>query len=143
MAKKFKFSLESVLNLKNHRAKEAKDLLQQAANIRTKKEQTISENQEYLKSISNTGNRMSLQELQDLHYHKESVKHIIIKLEKEKSQIVEIENLRRDKLSDAMKEEKILTKLKDNKILKYKDELKKEENSILDEIASRTSGGKD
>lgn len=143
MAKKFKFSLESVLNLKNYRTNEAKDLLQQAAVIRIKKEQTISENQEYLKSIGNTGNKMSLQELQDLHYHKESVKRNIKKLEKEKSQIVEIENLRRDKLSDAMKEEKILTKLKDKKILKYNDELKKEENLILDEIASRTSGGKD
>ena len=45
-------------------------------------------------------------ELQTQIHHKEFVDSEIVKLEKEKQQILEIENLRRLKLTKAMKDEK-------------------------------------
>lgn len=142
MAKKFKFKLESVLNLKNQNTNEAKDMLSQAVSVRVKKEQIISDKKEYLKDLSSNHKKLNLQDIQVLHYHKQSVESNIKKLEKERNQIIEIEDMRRSKLTDAMKEEKTLQKLKSKKKTEYKETLKKEENIFLDEIATRNSGGK-
>lgn len=144
MAKKFNFKLESVLNLKNYKTKEAEDSLVQAVTIRQKKEVTIISQNNYLREINSTlKNKMSLQDIQTLHYHKKSVENDIKKLENEKNKILEIENLRRKNLSEAMKEEKVLEKLKDKKFNQYKEDLKKEENEFMDEIASRTKNDGD
>jgi flagellar FliJ protein len=143
MAKKFKFKLEAVLNLKNQNTNEAKDMLSQAVNVRVNKETAISDNKEYLKELSSQNKKMSLQDMQTLHYHKQSVESNIKKLEHEKNQIIEIEDMRRGKLSDAMKEEKILQKLKSRKLTSHNETIKKEEEHFMDEIASRNTRGKD
>ena len=57
-----------------------------------------------------------------------------------KKEIKEIEDLKRVKLNEAMKEEKILVKLKDKKKIEYDYDVRKEEKKILDEIALSRHG---
>jgi len=67
--------------------------------------------------------------------HENAVKEEIIKLEKEKEQLLEIESLKRDKLTVAMKEEKILEKLKEKKLIIHNEDASKEEMKVLDDLA--------
>ena len=135
MAKKFSFRLEPILKIKNYKASLAKDTLNQVIATRIRKEEEINHKNGYLDNLVNqktvSTNAMMIQ----AHYHhKNYVKEEIKKLEKEKFQILEIENLRRIELTEAMKEEKILEKLKEKKQAIHKFEVDKEEMNNLDEI---------
>jgi flagellar export protein FliJ len=136
MAKAFKFRLEPFLTLKSHKVREAKESLNLVLNLRLKKEQEIEEKESYLKELlSPKKGKSSASELQAEFYHKNLITEEIQNLEKEKQQLLEIEAIRRRKLSEAMKEEKTLEKLKEKKKEAYNEELIKEETKILDEVA--------
>ncbi|MCX7736429.1 MAG: flagellar FliJ family protein [Candidatus Kapabacteria bacterium] len=137
MAKKFNFRLEKVLNLKSQKVLELKEALNLVVVSRLAKEKEIDKNQNYLNNLlySNKG-VLPASSLQTSWSHKTYIQDTIKKLRMERDQLIEIENLRRQKLVEAMKEEKILLKLKDKKQLQHKEELSKEEIKILDEIAN-------
>lgn len=138
MAKKFNFRLDPLLKLRNQKVSEAKDLLYQAVNIRIKKDDEITRQNDYLNDLKIANkSTMKLAEIQTLHYHQEYVQKNIENLNKEKEQLLEIEDLRRVKLSESMKEEKVLENLKEKKKNEHNELLKKEENVILDEIGLR------
>ncbi|MFN3270592.1 MAG: flagellar FliJ family protein, partial [Candidatus Kapaibacteriota bacterium] len=74
-------------------------------------------------------------EIQALNYHKEYVREEIRELKEQLARIVEIENILRMRLVEAMKEEKVLQKLKEKEFDAYKVALNKEETKLLDEIS--------
>ena len=66
----------------------------------------------------------------------------IVQIKNEITKIIEIENLKRKELQEAMKEEKILEKLKEKKRDEFKFEMSKEEDLALDEISIVAFGKK-
>ncbi|MDQ1265960.1 MAG: Flagellar FliJ protein [Bacteroidota bacterium] len=136
MAKKFVFALESVLKLRSHKVEEAKDSLNRILGLRLKKESDIADKEEYMKQLLQKKPASSgVKEMQAQWYHKIYVEDEIRVMEREKEQLIEIENVRRVELSEAMKEEKILLKLREKKEVQHQDEIKREETIFLDEIA--------
>jgi flagellar export protein FliJ len=136
MAKKFNFRLESVLNLKSSRVQKAKDDLNQILNLKYNKEKQIEEMQVYFQELlTMKKGHCSIDEFQANYHHKNYIKGELANLEKQKRELVEIENLRRIALVEAMKEENILIKLKEKKKIIYNQELEKEDTKTLDEIA--------
>ena len=138
MAKKFRFRLETVLKLRTEAVEEAKNLLNVALRYRYEKEKEIEElknqKQNQLEKQMNVNQAQDFQMLKD---HITSLDKQIEKKEIEKQKLIEIENARRIRLNEAMKEEKIILKLKEKKIQEHKAELLKEETNFLDEIASQ------
>jgi flagellar export protein FliJ len=144
MAKRFNFRLEPILRLRTHIVNQAKEELTHVVNQRTAKEMQIEEREKYFENIIKSGIKStSASELQALYSHQDFVRSEIEKLEDEKSQLLEIEDYKRGKLTEAMKKEKILEKLKEKKKIIYNEEISKEETKTLDEIASKEHHQKD
>lgn len=136
MAKKFNFRLEPLLKLKTYKVNQAKDSLASALRVRYEKERLISENRASRDEVNKIKSRkLKASDIQDMIFHRNFLDREHERLNKEKSQIVEIENYRRGKLTEAMKEEKVLEKLKEKKKEIYKEELLKEETLFMDEIS--------
>ena len=136
MAKKFSFRLDPVLKLRSHKVNQAKVELGHIVGLRTAKEKEIEEQEEYFdKLLTSEIKSTSASELQAMTSHKAFVEDEIKKLHNENEQLKELEDFRRNKLSNAMKDEKVLEKLKDKKQTIHKEELQKEETQTLDEIA--------
>lgn len=137
MAKKFIFRLESVLNLRSHKVNEALEGLRSVVAVRLDKERELDERTEYYKSLNiiGDGHRIQVSEIQARFHHSNLVKEELINLDKEKKELLEIEEFRRQALSEAMKEEKILEKLKLKKHEVYLKDLLDEENKAIDALA--------
>ncbi len=135
MAKKFNFRYESILKLRTEKVTQAQESLNQVVKVRIEKEKTIENYKIYKDNLHITTDKSTkASDLQYSFYHKQAIDNEIKKLESEKLQIVEIEKLRRNKLTLAMKDEKVMEKLKDKKNEKYIEEMKLEEGKFLDEI---------
>jgi flagellar FliJ protein len=135
MAKKFNFKLESVLKFRADKVNQAMDALNQVVKIRLEKEKMILDTIQLKLDIANQiKSKVKASELQAKNNHLIFLDDEIKKLEHEKKQIVEIENLRRIKLTNAMKDEKVIEKLKEKQLDNYKEDLKKEESIFLDEL---------
>ncbi len=134
--KKFSFRLDPVLRLREHKVREEKEAFGQAVSSRLSKEEQIRLKKEYqgkilkMKAISGKA-----ENIQAIYHHSIFIKDEIKMLEHERSQLIEIESARRIKLTEAMKNEKIITKLKEKKKDDYNIENNREETSNLDEIA--------
>lgn len=137
MAKKFQFSLDPVLKLRNQNRKVAEDLLNKAVSIRIQKDEMISFKSEYQKSIldSKKGSTKAA-DLQSKIYHRDHVQKEIENLQQEKIKILEIEDFRRNKLNQAMQQEKVISNLKEKKVIEHKNEIAKEETAQMDEIST-------
>jgi flagellar export protein FliJ len=141
MAKKFSFRLEPLLNLRAHKVKEAKEELVKVVHQRTTKEQEISNQNEYFNTLHKSkSGRVNVTELQAKFHHKNFVKEEIVKLDGQREQLLEIEDLRRRKLTEAMKEQKILDKLKEKQKIAHSAETEKDAVKIMDEIAISRHG---
>lgn len=136
MAKKFVYRLESLLNLKSFKVKEIEESIQKVLYYRYQTESEIQKNEEYLASLNGQKNgSFKVIEIQALNYHKEYIKDEIRELRAQLTRIIEIENILRMRLVEAMKEEKVLQKLKEKEFDAYKTALNKEETKFLDEIS--------
>lgn len=141
MAKKFTFRLEPLLNLRSHKVKEAKEELVKVVNKRTSKESEISEQNEYFNGLMKSKKgKIPVAELQADYHHKSFVKDEIGKLENQKEQLLEIEEVKRLRLTEAMKDEKILQKLKEKQKQYHAEEVEKESVKQMDEIAISRHG---
>lgn len=135
MAKKFDFRYESILKLRAEKVTQAQESLNQAVKVRLDKEKSIEDYKNYKSNINITEEKSTkAADLQNKIYHKQHIENEIKKLEKEKEQILEIEKLRRSKLTVAMKDEKVMEKLKDKKLQQHSDDIKLEESKFFDEI---------
>ncbi|MCX7907893.1 MAG: flagellar FliJ family protein [Ignavibacteria bacterium] len=136
MAKKFIYRLESLLNLKSFKVKEIEESIQKVLYYKIQTENEINRNEEYLASLNGHKNgSFKVIEIQALNYHKDCVKEEIRELREQLSRIIEIENILRMRLVEAMKEEKVLQKLKEKEFENYKFAINKEETKLLDEIS--------
>ncbi len=136
MAKKFSFRLEKVLNLRTQKVDELKEELNRILVLRYQKDREIEERELYLMRLLHAKKGLIKASEGQTHYnHINYVKEEIEVLKKEKEKIIEIENISRQKLIEAMKEEKILEKLKEKKKFIHIEEIRKEEVKVLDEVA--------
>lgn len=146
MAKKFEFRLETILRLRTHKAQAAKEDLQKAVGARTLKEQEIEDTTNYLLGLRNAGyGLVKSDELRAMDDHKRHVERTIEEMKKELTRLLEIEAAKRIVLNNAMREQKIMEKLKEKKFETYRFELNKEESQTLDAIgiaryAARSKG---
>ncbi len=137
MAKKFDFRLDSVLRLNTHKVKIAEESLMEIVNIRTAKERREEELTLYLAGLrAREFKSANAGELQAHYYHIASIETQVKELRKEIGQILELENLKRMKLTEAMKEERIMEKLKEKKYEEYVRENEADDIKNLNEIAS-------
>ncbi|MBX3043847.1 MAG: flagellar FliJ family protein [Candidatus Kapabacteria bacterium] len=135
MAKKFNFKLESVLKYRADKVNQATESLNQIVKIRNEKEQEIQQNEEKKQVLFGTQKgKIKAADLQNKNNHINFLNDEIERLNEEKKQVLEIENLRRKKLTSAMKDEKVIDKLKDKQKLAHDQNQKKEEGAFLDEI---------
>lgn len=138
MAKRFTFRLDPLLKLRSHKSSEAKEALNHVLRAKIEKEMIISEKTNYYQDFVRIGVKpKTAADFQAYYHHKNFVREEIDKLENDKIQIIEIENYRRAKLSEAMQAEKIIDKLKEKKIIAHREESDREERQFLDEIAIR------
>lgn len=136
MGKKFEFRLEKILNLRAQKVTQEKLALGRIQSLRLNKEQeaqTQNDYQDELKKIKHDKGQASM--LQAYHHHRTFVQEEIKKLEDEIDQLKEIEELRRVRLTEAMKDEKILEKLKEKRKYDHEEDSKHEEVQVLDEIS--------
>lgn len=140
MAKKFRFSLESLLQLRTYTADTKKTALAEVVRMREEKEQEIEKKKQYLTELASVGfgKNMLAGAMQAVHDHREYVKAEIEKLHRRRDQIIEIEKLKRKEFSDAMKDVKVLEKLKDKHHEQFIAEIAREERQFLDEVAQRS-----
>lgn len=144
MAKKFEYKLQSVLNLRTHKVSEAKESLNIAVKSRIEKEQEIQYHDKIRKELLNQkANSGKILEYQAKYYHIMHLEYQIDQFENDKVQLLEIEKLRRGNLTNAMKNEKVLVKLKEKKHLVHKYEQEKEEVKFFDEIAMKKTSFED
>ncbi|MFA7326254.1 MAG: flagellar FliJ family protein [Candidatus Kapaibacterium sp.] len=138
MAKKFNFKLDTVLRLRSDKTEEAKTELQLIIRKRIEKEQLIEEQFAKLSNHNRTrSEHKKLEEIQAFYYHKEFINEEIKKLKMELDNLLDIENLKRNKYNEALKEEKILLKLKEKKKSEFIAEIEHKEQLEIDEIAIR------
>ncbi|MGQ9819220.1 MAG: flagellar export protein FliJ [Candidatus Kapaibacteriales bacterium] len=136
MAKKFKYRLESLLNLKAQKVKEIEEAIAKILYFRKESEEEIAEQEEYLRNFIQTKNGVTTAlEIQTRQHHREFIEEEISRLRKHLERIIEIEMIFRQRLVEAMKEEKVFEKLKERKFNEYNEEVKREETKILDEIS--------
>lgn len=144
MAKKFQFRLEPVLKLRTHKVNEAKEELRQVVDLRVRKERSIAEREDYFNQLLRNRNlSCKAWDLQADSNHRNYIKEEIEKLKKEKNQLLEIEGYKKEKLTNAMKQEKILEKLKEKKHEVFNETLQKDEMKVIDEIAINRNSKKD
>lgn len=138
MAKKFNFKLDTVLRLRSDKTEEAKTELQLIIRKRIEKETLIEE--EYTRLANHNTTRSlhkKLEEIQAFYYHKEFINQEIKKLKMELDNLLDIESLKRIKYNEALKEEKVLLKLKEKKKSEFIAEIEHKEQLELDDIAIR------
>ena len=135
--KKFAFSLQKILDLKKFSEEQAKIALAQAIaeSDRIKAElKTIAE-----KRVESNNQRSFCKNVQDLVI----IENYINRLDAEKEQLLQdlaaaelVVEEKRKLMYEAMKERKVLTKLKDKKKAEYRKLANQEEAAVLDDIAN-------
>lgn len=135
MAKKFNFKLDPVLKLRTYRVKEAKEDLGKTVSKRVSTETEIQNKRDYLDTfIKSKKGRQAASELQNQWNHKEFVENQIEKLNREREELLKLEDKKRIVLENAMKKEKAIEKLKEKRKSDYHESIYKEETKELDEI---------
>lgn len=142
MAKKFKFKLESFLKLKSFNVTKAEDALNKILILKYEKEVEIVSLYDEISELNNNPKKQTIIDLQSRFHRKIFLEDRIIQIKYEITKIVEIENFKRKELQEAMKDEKILEKLKEKKQVEFKFETGKEEDLALDEISIVAFGKK-
>lgn len=140
MAKKFRFRLEQVLDLRKNEANEARLRFSEAEGARIRKEEEIVELRQYYDATvaKSRQEKTSVQLLESQWYHVRAIQSQITMLERERVQLVEIEEVKRRELAEAMTKQRVLEKLKDNKREQYNRQVDLEEQKFMDDIAQRT-----
>jgi flagellar export protein FliJ len=95
-----------------------------------------------ISELNNNPKKQTIIDLQSRFHRKIFLEDRIVQIRYEITKIVEIENFKRKELQEAMKDEKILEKLKEKKQVEFKFETGKEEDLALDEISIVAFGKK-
>ncbi len=137
MPKKFKFKLEPILKIKTEKIEESKNSLNAAVRNRYEKENEIEKLNDTKKNfLSEKQITLKAADMQASNDYIANINGQVQKKENEKAKLLEIENHRRHQLNEAMKEEKVIIKLKEKKTAEHQKELNREESNFLDEIGT-------
>jgi flagellar FliJ protein len=138
MAKKFTYRFENILRLKEYNTNIAKEALNYTLKLKYDKEQQI---EEFYSEIHNAYDKditkVFAYLLQTSANHVAFIEDEIKKAKAEIMELEEIISLRRLKLTEALKEEKIMQKLREKKLEEHQYNLNREETAMFDEIAGR------
>ncbi len=137
MAKRFQFRLEGLHKYRQHKTTEAKNALGTIAQARMAKEREISETKEYLESLQWKNSSVKASQMQAHFAHIQSVTADIERLQQELRNIMEIESMRRNELTQTMRDEKVIDNLKEKKLAEYNESVLHEEMNTMDEMAQR------
>jgi flagellar FliJ protein len=137
MAKKFNFRLEPILKIRTEKVEETKKSLSTAIRSRYEKEDEISnlnnQKKQFLTEPQITSKASDMQATKD---YVNNMDGQLQKKEDEKIKLLEIENHRRERLNEALIEEKVIVKLKEKKITEHQQQIDKEEKLFLDEVGT-------
>lgn len=134
--KKFQFKFESILKLREHKVNLAKEDLAKVIKEKQLRFDSLELNMIETNDLLITPAK-DIQFLQSRNYRIEYLKEQNAKLNKEISNIEEIEKVRREKLAKLLKDEKIMEKLKENDFEEFKKEINKKDSDFIDEIANQ------
>lgn len=134
--KKFKFKFETILKIRSHNVKLAEEDLARVLKEKHKRYDKISDFEEEIASLLYF-NKNEISFLQARNYRINHIQEQIKKLLNEIRNIEEIEVVRRNRLTELMREEKVMEKLKEKDFNQFKFEINKKENEFIDEIANR------
>lgn len=140
--KKFNFTLESVLKLKSHKVDDAKNDLGRVVSEINKRNSEIDQHRKEIGALLNDETGNSIAFMQARFHRIQTLESEINRLYDEINQLREIENVKRDKLKEAKREEMTYEKLKEKQFNEFKEELKKDESAFIDEIAGKRHQGK-
>lgn len=135
MAKRFSFRLESVLKIRTFKSDLAKEELNKVVAYRLEKERQIFEYKIQIENTLNKTKRTTISDFQANYQYKSYLEEEIKKLEGEILRILEIEAIRREALAEAMKEQKVIEKLKEKKQEQYRLEMNHIDAIYFDELA--------
>ena len=133
--KRFEFSLQKVLNLREFEEKQAKNELgkaiAEAERIKTEIEYVA------LKRVENNKARSKTTDMNEIM----AIEHFIVRLDLRKEELLEelvkaelVIEQKRQIFAEAMKNRKVVTKLKEKKEAEYKADMLKAEESAIDDI---------
>ena len=133
--KRFEFSLQKVLNLREFEEKQAKNELgkaiAEAERIKTEIEYVA------LKRVENNKARSKTTDMNEIM----AIEHFIVRLDLRKEELLEelakaelVIEQKRQIFAEAMKNRKVVTKLKEKKEAEYKAEMLKAEEAAIDDI---------
>ena len=139
MAKKFNFRLQTLLNLRSEQVKSAKDALNLALRDRYIQENIINslvekKNIQLQQRQVETTKAIQMQGVWD---YISALEREILTEKKKLAELIKIENNCRKKLNLALKEEKVLLKLREKKIQEHMQIVQREETNFLDEIGTQ------
>ena len=123
--------------MRQHKTEQAQLALGEIARMRFEKEQEIEQRKLYLQKYNDQTRSRKIADHQMRTEHIHTVRAEIKRLHSELDNLLEIEALRREVLSEMMKEEKVLDSLREKKVAEHKSILLHEEQNLMDEIASR------
>ena len=135
MAKKFNFKLDPVLKIRSFKVKEAKEDLGKTMSKRVKAEMEMESKRDYLNNLMQSkAGKIVASELQTQWNHNAFVEQEISQLGDEREKLLIIEDKKRIILEKAMKNEKVITKLRERRKIDHDDLMQKEETKEMDEI---------
>ncbi|MCX6147599.1 MAG: flagellar FliJ family protein [Candidatus Kapabacteria bacterium] len=135
MAKRFSFRLESVLKIRTHKAELAKEELNKVIAYKLEKERKKDNFIVEIKTTIQKSKRTSIADFQANYQYKSFLEEEIKKLEGEILRILEIEVIRRTALAEALKDQKVIEKLKEKKQEDYRLEMNQLDAIFFDELA--------
>ena len=138
--KKFKFKLQSLMNLRERREEEAKKNYRESLKKINDEENKLLEmktelkkfESEYQKTISINPELMS-----QFYLYYEKLEHNVIEQREQVALAKQEMEINKKNLIEARKERKKIEKIKENELERYLDEVKKAEQKFIDEIATQ------
>ncbi|SHG14916.1 flagellar export protein FliJ [Fodinibius roseus] len=138
---KFKFSLESVLKVREHEEKLQKQKLAQKLSEKKKLHNQMADLEEKLKGHLEKADREEFENLHRLRRHTAHVHEVHQKMKKVNGSLKAVENavdMERDKLAAVHKERHIMEKVKEDERENFIEKLSRQEQKVMDEIAGQS-----
>lgn len=138
--KKFRFRLESLLDLRTKKSQTAKEALGEVIRQRATVELSKQERLLYLHGVNDllTQGKVTVLECKAHIDHRSAVQEVINSLNDELKRLDELESVRRNHLRQAMIDEKAISTLREKKVVEYEYHSKKEEQDFLDDLAQQS-----
>ncbi len=137
---KFRFSLEPVLRVREHKEKVQQQKLAEKQRIKkvlSEKKSKVADELEQFLGEKDNASAFDIRKLRNAYAHLEHSHQMIGKLERDMDKADEAVNRERDKLVKAHRDTHILEKVKEREHCTFRDEVDRVERKQMDEIAAQ------